>query len=64
MSNDDPVAGKPAGRYAGVGVFDAGANESNHYPGVRRCCTNAIKTSKEDKIKMPTVGAVGKTGAI
>lgn len=64
MSNDNSVTGKFTGRYAGIDVFDKSANEPNHYPGVGGCCTNAIETSKKDKIKMPTVGAVGKTGAI
>lgn len=62
MSNNNSVTGKSAGRYAGIDVFNEGANESNRYSGVGRYCTNTIKTSKEDKIKMPTVGAVGGTG--
>lgn len=62
MSNDNSVTGKFTGRYAGIDVFDEGANESNYYPSVGGCCTNTIKTSEKDKIKMPTVGAVGGTG--
>lgn len=63
MPNNHSIAGKIARRHKGVDIPYKGADEQNCYPAVGTVCARDVGEGAErktgEKIKKPTVGAVG-----